>query len=139
MLLHNSHPETSACFICMCCMDMLAENFLAWKNHETALCLCWLHCVSNLSRWPTWLPALEVQDHLTGSLLSKGKRRSLGCSAPAFKARASPTPRVDRRGQWNRTTHPWIAAFNLHPLERCTRSSEFLLTTFPPRFCLVCV
>lgn len=110
---------------------MLDEKFLALKNHETALCISRLHCVSNLPSWPSWLPALEVQDHLIGNLPCKGKCRSLGSSSPAFYARASPTLHVDRRGQWNRTTHPWIAAFYLHPLERCTRSSEFFLNVLP--------
>lgn len=79
----HTQKHLHALFV-LCCMDMLAENFLAWKNHETALCISWLHCVSNLPRWPTWIPALEVQDHLIGNLLCKGKCRSLGCSAPAF-------------------------------------------------------
>lgn len=94
----------------------LLKCFLALKNHETALCISRLHCVSNLASWPSWLCALEVQDHLTGNLPCKGKCRSPGSSSPAFYARASPTLRVDRRGQWNRATHPWIAAFYLHPL-----------------------
>lgn len=114
------------------CVNMPAENSLALKSHETALCISRLHCVSNLPSWHnTWLAALEVQDHLTGNLLCKAKHRSLGSSSLAFYARSSPTLHVDRRGQWNRTTHPWIAAFYLHPLKRCTRSSEFFLNVLP--------
>lgn len=67
------HTQNHLCALCVrCCIDMLVENFLAPKNHETALCISRLHFVSNLPGWPTWLPALEVHDHLTGNLLCKG-------------------------------------------------------------------
>lgn len=49
----------------------------------------------------------------------------------------SPILSMDRRGQWNRTPDPWIAAFHLHPLADKPAAPRISLAhcSFIPCFC----